>query len=125
MQQYQAVKQGGPFALVSVPKPTPGPHEVLVRTKAVGLNPVDAKSLHLGIRVDSWPTVLGLEAAGIVDSVGENVTAFKAGDEVFALAMRGPDGVKGAAFQEYFVAPQAMVGEKPRGLSFEEAASLM
>ncbi len=71
--------------------------------------------------MESWPVVLGIDAAGIVDSVGESVTNVKAGDEVFSLC--GVDNRKGA-FQEVITVPSYFVAKKPASWTFEEAASL-
>lgn len=119
--QYQATQKGGPFALVSVPKATPEPNEVSIRMKVVGLNPVDWKQLYLGAMVEKWPAVLGFDGAGIVEAVGESVTRFKAGDEVFGLLGGGP---KAAAFQEIATVAEKFLAKKPGNVSFEEAASL-
>lgn len=118
--QYQAVKQGGPFAFASIPKPTPGPNEVSVRIKAIGLNPVDCKRLQYGVMVQSWPAVFGIDGAGTVEAVGDGVTSVKPGDEVMAMCT----GKDGSAFQEIAVVSQAYVSKKPKSLNFEEAASL-
>jgi hypothetical protein len=69
--QYQTPKQGAPLTEVSIPQPTPGPNEICIRTKAVGLNGLDWKGRDFGVMVQSWPAVLGIDAAGIIDSVGE------------------------------------------------------
>ncbi|OTB00764.1 hypothetical protein M426DRAFT_65272 [Hypoxylon sp. CI-4A] len=121
IQQYRALKQGGPFALSTVPKPTPGPKQISVRPKAVALNPIDWKNLKFGAIVKSWPAVLGIDAAGIVESVGDGVTAFKPGDEVLTFA----NGLVGnGAFQEVYVVSENQAAKKPASLTFEEAASL-
>ncbi|KAE9366305.1 GroES-like protein [Stipitochalara longipes BDJ] len=119
--QYQVLEKGGPLTKVIVPYPTPGPSEICIRPKAVALNPLDWKSLLYGVMVESWPAVLGIDAAGIVDSVGESVKDFKAGDEVFSLC--GLDNRKGA-FQEVITVPSHFVAKKPASFTFEEAASL-
>ncbi|KAM0432841.1 hypothetical protein ACHAPT_004543 [Fusarium lateritium] len=121
MLQYQAVKQGGPFTLAKVPKPTPEPTDVCIRIKAVALNPLDHKMLTRGEMIKSWPAVLGLDAAGIVEQVGELVTDFKPGQEVFSLCGIGG---KTAGFQEVVTVPQHFVSQKPVSLSFEQVASL-
>jgi NADPH:quinone reductase-like Zn-dependent oxidoreductase len=71
--------------------------------------------------VQSWPAVLGFDAAGIIDSVGESVKDFKSGDEVFSLC--GMD-TRAGAFQEIITVPSYSVARKPASLTFEEAASL-
>ncbi|KAL9619881.1 MAG: hypothetical protein Q9160_005528 [Pyrenula sp. 1 TL-2023] len=121
VKQYQATKQGGPFALVNVSKPSPSAEEVCIRPKAVALNPLDWKNLKFGFMVQAWPAVFGIDGAGVVESVGERVTSFKAGDEVFSLAGMEP---KAGAFQEIYTVPEHQVAKKPSNLSFEEATSL-
>ncbi|KAI1506777.1 GroES-like protein [Biscogniauxia marginata] len=121
IQQYQTTKQGGPFSLVTAPKPTPGPKEVCIRPRAVALNGIDWKNLKFGATVRSWPAVLGIDGAGTVESVGEGVTAFKPGDEVMSYA----HGIQGnGAFQDIYTVSENEVAKKPAALSFEEAASL-
>ena len=119
--QLQVEKQGGLFSKVSVPAPTPEPGEVCIRAKAVALNPLDWKSRAFGVMVQSWPAVFGVDAAGVVDSVGSNVKNFQQGDEVFCLCGMGN---RAGAFQEIITVPSHLVAKKPTKLSFEEAASL-
>ncbi|KAL6716889.1 hypothetical protein ACLMJK_004801 [Lecanora helva] len=119
--QYQAVEKGGPFTFASIPKPAPGPHEVSIRLKAVALNPLDWKKLYFGFMIENWPTVLGIDGAGVVENVGEGVTSLKAGDEVFSLF--GHES-RSASFQEVAVVPEFFVAKKPKSWTFEEAASL-
>lgn len=66
---------------MDLPKPTPGPRDLLVEVQAISVNPVDTK-----IRAGSAatePKVVGWDAAGVVREVGSEVTLFKVGDEVF------------------------------------------
>lgn len=119
--QYQLPEKGGQFALVSVPTTPPGPNEISIRTKAVGLNGLDWKSRAMGIMIQAWPAVLGVDAAGVVEAIGDGITSFKPGDEVFSLAGMEP---KAGAFQEIFTVPEHYVARKPSALTFEEAASL-
>ncbi len=119
--QYQVLKQGGSFTQVSVQYPTPGPDEICIRTRAAALNPLDWKARLFGVEVKSWPAVLGIDAAGVIDSVGESVKNFQPGDEVFCLCgLSNPAG----AFQEVLTVPSHLVAKKPSSLTFEEAASL-
>ena len=71
--------------------------------------------------VESWPAVLGVDVAGIVDSVGESVKDFKVGDEIFSACGMS---VRAGAFQEIVTVPSFLVAQKPSSLTFEEAASL-
>ncbi|KAH8165076.1 hypothetical protein CIB48_g3151 [Xylaria polymorpha] len=121
IQQLQASKQGGPFLQVTAPVPKPNAHEICIRPRAVSLNPVDWKNHRFGALVNAWPAVLGIEGAGVVESVGSNVTSFKPGDEVMSWVNRSQFN---GAFQDVYIAQEVAVTKKPAFLSFEEAASL-
>lgn len=118
---FQTVKQGGPFALVEALLPKPGAGQVCIRSRAVSLNAIDWKNLRFGALIESWPTVLGIEGAGVVESVGDGVTAFKPGDQVMAWVQRTK---LNGSFQDVFTANEVTVAKKPEFLSFEEATSL-
>ena len=115
---------GGPevFQASDWPKPVPQATEVLVRVYAAALNAVDYKIRKGG----SWagvkpPAILGYDAAGVVEAVGECVKAFKPGDEVFySPSIWGLPG----SYAEYHVADESIVALKPKNLSFIEAATL-
>lgn len=119
--QYQLPEKAGDFVTAIVPHPNPGSDEVCIRTKAIAFNPVDWKIRAFGFIVSSWPVVHGIDAAGVVKSVGSNVKGLKDGDEVFALAGGSNDS---GAFQEVMKIPSYRVAKKPASLTFEEAASL-
>ncbi|KAI0438090.1 GroES-like protein [Xylaria telfairii] len=121
IQQLQVSKQGGPFLQVTAPIPKPNAHEICIRPRAVSLNPIDWKNLRFGALVNAWPAVLGIEGAGVVESVGSNVTSFKPGDEVMSWVNRSQFN---GAFQDVYIAQEVAVTKKPTSLSFEEAASL-
>ncbi|KAI3335277.1 GroES-like protein [Ustulina deusta] len=121
IQQLQTSKLGGPFVQVTAPKPKPKAGEICVRARAVALNPIDWKNLRFGAMVSAWPAVLGIEGAGVVESVGHGVTSFNPGDEV-ACFVNGNQ--LNGAFQEVFITQEASVVKKPAVLSFEEAAAL-
>ena len=105
-----------------LPRPEPGANEVLVQVRAAGL---DRGTWHLmaglpylmrpviGFRRPRNP-VPGLDVAGVVEAVGEKVTGFAVGDEVYGFG-------KGT-FAEYAVAPADQLAPKPKNLSFEQAA---
>ncbi|KAJ5584927.1 uncharacterized protein N7459_004727 [Penicillium hispanicum] len=119
--QYQLPEKGGQFVLVPVPVPTPGPNEISIRTKAVGLNGLDWKNRAFAIMIQAWPAVLGVDASGIIEAIGDEVKGFQPGDEVFTLAGMDP---RAGAFQEILTVPAHFVAKKPSALTFEEAASL-
>ena len=116
---------GGPekFEWTEMPKPVPGPAQVLVKVKAASVNPVDFK---IRMYPGNWarvplPAILGYDASGAVEAVGERVTALKPGDEVFYSArIFGRQGT----YAEYHVEDAEIVAKKPSSLTFEEAASL-
>jgi NADPH:quinone reductase-like Zn-dependent oxidoreductase len=89
-QTMQAVRQdilGGPdvLKLVTVPRPTPGGTEVLVRVHAAGVNPVDWKTRQGGGQFGPPPFTVGWDIAGVVEEVGRGVTRFSVGDRVFGM----------------------------------------
>ena len=89
--QFQLTAPKGQFTQVAVPRPIPGPNEICIRTKAVALNPLDAKQYAHGMLVQSWPAVLGVDASGIVESVGESVQDLQPGDGVSGSVAWGID----------------------------------
>ncbi|KZT59408.1 quinone oxidoreductase putative [Calocera cornea HHB12733] len=100
-------------------KPVPTKGEVLVKIKAVGVNRMD-----LIQRVGDYPLppqankdILGVEFSGIVEGLGEGVSAFKNGDEVFGLAY-------GGAYAEYITVQSSMLMHKPASLTFVQAAGV-
>jgi zinc-binding alcohol dehydrogenase family protein len=118
-------RYGGPEVLqfATVAKPTPGPRDLLVRVKAVSVNPVDTKRRQAGppdTPVPNPPAILGWDAAGLVEAVGEEVTLFAAGDEVYFAG----DITRPGSYAEYVAVDERIVGRKPRLLSFEEAAAI-
>ncbi|WP_433747936.1 zinc-binding dehydrogenase [Falsibacillus pallidus] len=103
-----------------IEKPTPGKGEILVKIKATALNPVDYKTGNGGNPNWTYPHVLGLDSAGIVEEVGEGVTNVKAGDRVVYHG----DMTKKGGFAEYGVTTAHTVSLIPEGISFEDAAAL-
>ncbi|WP_248910702.1 zinc-binding dehydrogenase [Halocatena marina] len=105
-----------------IEKPSPGPAEVLVRVRASSVNPVDCKIRQAG----SWagispPAVIGYDISGVVEAVGETVTDFDVGDEVFYTPeIFGEQG----SYTEYHAADESIVARKPESLSHAEAAAL-
>lgn len=116
---------GGPekLELAEMPRPVPGPGQVLVRVKAASVNPVDYKvrlwpSNWAGVPV---PAILGYDAAGVVEALGPGVSQLNVGDEVFYSAhILGRQGT----YAEYHVEDADIVARKPANLNFEQAASL-
>lgn len=119
-------RYGGPetLAVGEIERPAPGRRQVLVQVRAAGIDR-GAEHLMTGLPLLIRPVygmrrpkhgVRGREAAGVVAEVGDGVTRFRPGDEVF--------GVAEGAFAEYALAEESKLAHKPAGLSFEEAAAL-
>ena len=87
MKAVQYAAFGGPevLELVDVPEPHPGPSQVRIAVRAVGVNPIDWK-LRSGAMGGELPRGTGVEAAGIVDELGDGVTGVAVGDRVFGPA---------------------------------------
>ncbi len=96
--------------------------EVKIRIKAASVNPLDTK-LRAGLYpIDQFPTILGCDAAGIIEAVGSDVSGFKPGDEVYYFY--GGIGGKQGNYAEYNVIDEKHVATKPANISFDEAAAL-
>jgi NADPH:quinone reductase-like Zn-dependent oxidoreductase len=104
-----------------LPRPEPGPGEVLVRVRAAAMNPLDCKLREGKFRLIfpvRPPFVLGFDLAGEVEAVGAGVTRLRPGDAVFGTLSRP------GAHAEHAVARDERLLPKPARLSFEEAAAL-
>jgi NADPH:quinone reductase-like Zn-dependent oxidoreductase len=115
---------GGPgvLELTEMERPVPLATEVLVRVRAVGVNPVEAM-----IRSGRFPLlgeppfILGWDVSGVVEDMEPGVTRFQPGDEVYGM----PFFPRAAsAYAEYVAAPSRQLARKPAGLSHPEAAAL-
>lgn len=97
--------------------------EILIRLRAAGINPIDTKLRHRGtFYPEQLPAVLGCDGAGVVEAVGNEVTRFQVGDEVYFC--HGGLGKKGTGnYAEYAVVDERFVATKPQSLSFAEAAA--
>ena len=96
-------------------------HEVLVRIRAAGINPVDYKLRANGTIGGTLPTVLGWDGAGIVESVGSSVSRVQPGDEVYFCD--GGFGPTPGTYQEAKIVDERYLAHKPEHLSFAEAAA--
>jgi NADPH:quinone reductase-like Zn-dependent oxidoreductase len=118
-------KAGGPevLAFIETQVPAPGPHEVRIRVKAIGINRADSMWRNdKYVESPKFPAGLGYESAGNVDAVGASVTNFSVGDTVstipaFSLSQYSTYG-------EVILVPDHAVVKHPASLSFVEAASV-
>ncbi len=110
---------GGPEVLrvKDVPDPQAGPGTIRIRTKAASVNPVDWK-IRAGSMAErmpvTFPGIPGMDAAGIVDQIGDGVEGFAVGDEVIGM---------GAGTSAEFTVLRVF-GRKPQGISWAEAAAM-
>lgn len=108
--------------IAELPIPTILPNEVLIKVKAISINPADTKLRSGGYfrELDlSSPVTLGWDVSGEVVSVGDEVKNLKIGDDVFGM-IRFPD--LGKTYAEYVSAPANELAIKPKNISFEQAA---
>lgn len=124
MKAYIVERANGPFQKVEMPRPELSPNQVLVKVIASGVNPLDTKirAGQAGHAKQSLPAILGLDMAGVVDSVGSDVTEFRAGDEVFGM-VGGVGGLQGT-LAEFVAADSALLAHKPKFLTMQQAAAL-
>jgi len=110
---------GGPEALkyedIAVPKPNTG--EARVKIEAIGLNFIDIYQ-RTGLYPLQTPVTLGMEAAGLVDAVGDGVTEVKVGDRVAYAMILG-------SYAEFAIVPAAKLAPLPADLDMKSAAALM
>lgn len=126
MRAFVRDRYGGPdlIRLRDVPRPVPGPRQLLIRVHASSVNQADwylltgtpyPLRLVTGL-LRPRQIVLGVDAAGVVEAVGAEVTRFRPGDAVY--------GELAATYAEHVCADEDRVAHKPASLSFEEAAAV-
>ena len=109
------------------PAPTPGPDEVLVRVRASSVNPVD-NAIAAGMLKDmvehEFPITLGRDYAGIVEEIGDDVTDFSIGDEVFGFVPGMAPSVHAGSWAELIVVSESMsIVRKPDGVDLATAGA--
>lgn len=114
---------GGPEVLheTRVPRPEPGPGEILVAVRAAGVNPTDWKHRAQAGFVDRLPLILGWDVSGVVEAVGYGVTLFAPGEEVFGM-LPYPHG--SGSHAEYVVGPARAFTRKPTVIDHVQAGAL-
>ena len=124
MQAAVLRNHGAPFHIGPVSRPESAPGQVLVRIKASAVNPLDLK-IRKGEAAHArqpLPAILGIDLAGIVDSVGTGVTQFHRGDEVYGMT-GGVGGLQGS-LAEFISADANLLARKPANFAMREAAAL-
>jgi NADPH:quinone reductase len=109
-----------------LPAPAPGPGEVLVRVQASSVNPVDS-AVAAGMLKDmvphEFPVTLGRDFAGVLEEVGDGVTAVSAGDEVFGFVAAAAPTVHNGSWAELIVVPESGLLRKPEGVELTTAGA--
>ncbi|MGI1998514.1 zinc-dependent alcohol dehydrogenase family protein [Shewanella frigidimarina] len=118
---------GGPevFELANVPMPTVKSGHVLVRIAATSVNTVDMMIRQIGADLPlapELPAILGMDFAGVIEEVGDDVTDYAIGDEVYGCA--GGLADLAGTLAQYMVADVQLIAHKPNNLSMREAAAL-
>jgi len=99
--------------------PSPKEKEVRIKIISSGFNPVDWKVRKNWYGGDE-KQILGFDCSGIIDAIGNGVTRFKTGDEVFAMTLNSSNG----SYSQYSCVPEELVAKKTKNLSFDEAAAI-
>ena len=115
---------GDPFQLTRLPLPTLRPGHALVKVEASGVNPLDTKirAGAAGHARTTLPAILGIDLAGIVEAVADDVTDFVAGDAVFGMT-GGVGGVPGS-LAEYTLADVRLLAKRPVSWTAKQAAAV-
>ncbi len=116
--------QTATFRTAEIPRPEPTADQVLIQIKASGVNPLDSK-IRTGKAPHAkpvFPAVLGTDLAGTIVAVGQNITKFQVGDEVYGLT-GGVGGLQGSLAEFAAVDPD-LLAKKPTNLTMREAAAL-
>ncbi|WP_341529536.1 zinc-binding alcohol dehydrogenase family protein [Nostoc sp. UHCC 0302] len=118
--EYRETSNPDCFTEIDIEIPQPSGRDLLVRVKAISVNPVDYKVRSSIKEKQTTPRILGWDAAGIVEAVGNEVTLFKPGDQVYYAGSITRPGSN----SEYQLVDERIVGKKPINLTFEAAAAL-
>jgi NADPH:quinone reductase-like Zn-dependent oxidoreductase len=109
--------------MIDTAVPAVASDEVLVKVKAVAINPLDWKLLEGQLKFltgKKFPRDIGIEFSGTIESLGSSVLEFKIGDRVFGML----DAFKGGALAEFLSIKKELLSKIPEGLSFEQAAAI-
>jgi zinc-binding alcohol dehydrogenase family protein len=105
---------------LDIPAPTPRSRDLIVRVKAISVNPADTKFRASAKPPEGQPKILGWDATGVVEAVGSDVALFKVGDEVWYAG----DMTRPGTNAELHAVDERIVGHKPKSLDWAPAAAL-
>lgn len=120
--QLLSIEDKDSFIAFETDKPSPDGHDLLVKIAAISVNPVDFKIRQTAAKdtVLDTPKIIGWDAVGTVEAVGDKVSKFKVGDEVYYAG----DLTRSGSNAEYQLIDERIVGHKPKSLTIAEAAAM-
>jgi len=127
MQAIAVKEYGAQPTVMELPKPKPGPGQILIKIRAAGMNPMDrviSEGEWKATMPGTFPLVLGSDVAGVVEAVGQNATRFSPGDVVFGQLLITPLGSAGTYAEYVAVSEGADLVRMPKKLDPVVAASL-
>jgi NADPH:quinone reductase-like Zn-dependent oxidoreductase len=127
MRAITVSEYGAAPALTEMPDPQPGPGQLLIRTEAAGMNPMDRTIADGGWKEAmpaSFPLILGADLAGVIESAGEGASRFLPGEQVFGQLLIAPLGTAGTYAEYVAVTEDAPLARLPEGLEPSIAAAL-
>ncbi len=129
MKAYRVHEYGdtAKFVKDEVDKPIVKKGHVVVEVKASSLNPIDHKLLKSDLGINpALPGVLHMDVSGVITEVGEGVTAFKVGDDIYGCAggLQGEAGLIQGALADFMLVDSNLIALKPNSIGFAESAAL-
>ena len=129
MKAYRVHEYGeaAQFIEDEVDKPESKQGHVVIEVKASSLNPIDHKLLRKDLGINpALPGTLHMDVSGVITEVGDNITNFEVGDEVYGCAggLKGMAGNIEGALADFMLADINLIAQKPKTLSFSKAAAL-
>lgn len=120
--QSLPISEDNSFIEFETEKPTPTGYDLLVKISAISVNPVDFKIRQTAAKdtILDTPKIIGWDAVGIVEAVGDKTSRFKVGDEVYYAG----DITRSGSNAEYQLIDERIVGHKPKNLTIAEAAAM-
>jgi len=120
LNEYLPITDPNSLRDLEIDRPVAKENDLSVEVKAISVNPVDTKVRGSKSKSETEPRILGWDAAGIVMEIGEKVTGFKPGDEVYYAG----DITRPGSNSEFQLVDYRIVGHKPKSLEFASAAAL-
>ncbi|TBU41225.1 GroES-like protein [Dichomitus squalens] len=117
--------KGGQLVVNFTEVPTPGPGELLVKVEAAALNPIDWQVQTLGVFIERYPCILGIDGAGTVVQLGAGVTSFVVGDRIaFQGALDPVQKSLNGTFSQYTTTAAHLAAKIPANIQLDRAASI-